>query len=253
MKYYKLISILYFILLPVQGFSSKCIAHRGNNIDNTENTWDSFFSAYSLGADGIEIDIQHTSDGKAIIFHDKRLRRLVTSKPNRKCPRLKKIKKLTLSEVLENCQYDDGQEILTLKKFLKKSISWDIHLFIEFKDIPSINTLELIDNHFKNFNKIKFISFKKSALSKAHKYLAHRTKKDTNFLKLYYFWVPSKPKWTPNIPIRSYWLFYKRILKLNKFYSMGMWVIDDPEDIKRAKKNNVEFITTNNPKLCIEI
>ena len=171
MKRIYVLIILSIYLSPKNSFSSKCIAHRGNNIDHIENTWNSFLSAYKIGADGIELDIQHTKDGHAIIFHDKRLRRLVVNKYKRKCHRRKKIKNLNLSQIIENCQYKDGQEILTLKKFLQQSRSWNIEFFIEFKDKPSTSTLELIRKHFVSFEKIKFISFKNEALIKTHNFL----------------------------------------------------------------------------------
>ena len=43
---------------------SKCIAHRGNNIDHIENTRGSFVSAYELGSHGIELDIRERIEAK---------------------------------------------------------------------------------------------------------------------------------------------------------------------------------------------
>lgn len=46
------------------------IAHRGNTNDYPENTVDAFQSAFDLGADGIEMDVQVNEQGKAIVVHD---------------------------------------------------------------------------------------------------------------------------------------------------------------------------------------
>ena len=45
-------------------------AHRGANRVAPENTLPAFEAAIRLGADGIELDVQYSSDGKLIIFHD---------------------------------------------------------------------------------------------------------------------------------------------------------------------------------------
>lgn len=254
MKYliYKFCCVLFFITpIPILANSSKCIAHRGNNIKHTENTFKSFESAYKIGSDGIELDIRHTKDGVGIIFHDAKPKRLLVSKKNKKCRKYKKIKKQISTELLSNCQHIDGEKILTLEEFLKRTKHWDIWKFFEFKDIPSNKSIRLIKKHTKDYSKIKFISFKAKALSKLLSNFKETVKKGQNFLKLYYFWVPGKPKWTPNFPFHSYWLFSKRILRLNKYYSLGLWVIDDEETIKWAKESRVNFITTNDPLTCL--
>lgn len=55
-------------------------AHRGASAYAFENTMGAFNKALALGADGIEIDIQCSKDGKLFVFHDLDLRRLVGRK-----------------------------------------------------------------------------------------------------------------------------------------------------------------------------
>src|SRR5512139_1817621 len=45
-------------------------AHRGAKRLAPENTLPAFEAAIRLGADGVELDVQYTSDGKLVIFHD---------------------------------------------------------------------------------------------------------------------------------------------------------------------------------------
>lgn len=52
------------------------IAHRGNTGAAIENTLPAIESAIQLGVDGVEVDLQLTSDGRVIVFHDWDLRRL---------------------------------------------------------------------------------------------------------------------------------------------------------------------------------
>lgn len=58
------------------------IAHRGASAEKPENTLAAFRRALALGVDGIELDVQLTQDGVAVVFHDASLRRL-TGQPGR--------------------------------------------------------------------------------------------------------------------------------------------------------------------------
>ena len=46
------------------------VAHRGSPRERPENTLPSFLRALELGADGIEIDVHGTRDGKVVVHHD---------------------------------------------------------------------------------------------------------------------------------------------------------------------------------------
>lgn len=56
----------------------KVIAHRGASGDAPENTLQAFEHAVSLGADGIELDVQLTRDGEVVVIHDETLERTTT-------------------------------------------------------------------------------------------------------------------------------------------------------------------------------
>lgn len=49
---------------------AKIIAHRGYSSLYPENTMRSFREAVATGADGIELDVQLSSDGELVIYHD---------------------------------------------------------------------------------------------------------------------------------------------------------------------------------------
>lgn len=53
----------------------KIYAHRGSSADAPENTMSAFQLAIEQGADGIELDIQMTADGKIVVIHDETLDR----------------------------------------------------------------------------------------------------------------------------------------------------------------------------------
>jgi len=56
--------------------SPLCVAHRGASSEAPENTLRAFARALELGVDGIELDVQVTRDGVAVVFHDFTLTRL---------------------------------------------------------------------------------------------------------------------------------------------------------------------------------
>ena len=80
------------------------IAHRGASADEKENTLPAFERAIELGADYVEFDVQASSDGGLVVFHDLGLDRLTpVSGPLRERP-LAELRELgipTLEEVLD--------------------------------------------------------------------------------------------------------------------------------------------------------
>lgn len=57
-------------------------AHRGARKERPENSLDAFRRAIELGADGFELDVQRTADGRLIVLHDETLDR-VSGRPGR--------------------------------------------------------------------------------------------------------------------------------------------------------------------------
>lgn len=85
------------------------VGHRGARSEALENTLEGFQHAHSLqrrGLAGVEFDVQLTSDGHLIVFHDETLQRL--------CGLQSRIDQLTLNEVQRYLQ--NGHRIITLKQ-----------------------------------------------------------------------------------------------------------------------------------------
>ena len=80
------------------------IAHRGASSEEKENTLPAFERAIELGADFIEFDVQASSDGGLVVFHDLRLDRLTEARGPLRARPLRELTELgipTLAEVLE--------------------------------------------------------------------------------------------------------------------------------------------------------
>jgi len=80
------------------------IAHRGASWDERENTLAAFERAIAVGADYVELDVQASSDGGLVVFHDLRLDRLTPARGPLRARTLAELRELgilTLEEVLE--------------------------------------------------------------------------------------------------------------------------------------------------------
>lgn len=86
----------------------KLSGHRGYKDKEIENTKDGFLRAIRERLDYVEIDIRKTSDNIPVIFHDRKINRLLNGKG--------KLKNLPL-EKFKSLQYKDGQELLTLDSY----------------------------------------------------------------------------------------------------------------------------------------
>ena len=102
-------------------------AHRGASEYAPENTMLAFMLGLTMGANGIETDVQKTKDGHLVLFHDDTLNR-VTGKDG-------SIADYTLSELksfwVSNLGLSD--RIVTLDEFLSSFCKKKIHLCFELK------------------------------------------------------------------------------------------------------------------------
>ncbi|MGQ4875925.1 MAG: glycerophosphodiester phosphodiesterase [Promethearchaeia archaeon] len=84
--------------------------HRGYKGKEIENTKAAILRAIEEKIDLVEIDVRKTRDGELVLFHDRKINRLLNGKGL--------LKKYTLKE-LKSFQYEDGQKILTFDEFLE--------------------------------------------------------------------------------------------------------------------------------------
>ncbi len=80
------------------------VAHRGASYDETENTTAAFERAIAVGAEYVEFDVQASSDGGLVVFHDLSLDRLTSARGPLRARSLAELRELgipTLEEVLE--------------------------------------------------------------------------------------------------------------------------------------------------------
>lgn len=102
----------------------KIIGHRGYRAKFPENTLLSFAKAFEYGADGIECDVQKTSDGIYVIFHDLNLSRITGNNSDINGITYEKLKKLDAGK---------GEHIPDLSIFLESMPAGKL-LNIELKE-----------------------------------------------------------------------------------------------------------------------
>ena len=142
-------------------------AHRGASEYAPENTMAAFDMALQLGANGIELDLQKTKDGKIVIFHDDK----IDQKTNQKG----EIGDYTYQELLNfdfgswfNLKYKDEKIVLFedfAKKFLPQKLTFAIELKQEGIEKETLDIIKKYATH----NNIYITSFKYKALENMRK------------------------------------------------------------------------------------
>jgi len=135
------------------------IGHRGLMDSFPENTLLSFIEAIKAGADGIELDVWLTRDGKLVISHDENLERVAGVNKSIKDMELREIKSIEIGE---------GLRIPTLEEVFE-TLPNDVLINVEIKDIDAVEkTLELI-YRFNMGERIMISSFHIDVLTEVRK------------------------------------------------------------------------------------
>lgn len=252
----KFIFITLILFNPIHTYankiSSKCIAHRGNNKYYLENSIESIKSAVEMKADGVEMDIRHTKDGHAIILHDSTLKRVAKNKFRQSCPLEEKISDLNLIDIRSNCILKNGEDIPLLIEVINAVKSSKFDWFIELKDSPTKNTFEIIRSYIPNHNNKKIISFKRKALKQFNSFIKKSSsEKEFELFKLYRFYIFHLKDFHADVHFTPFNL--NKILKKNPNIKKAVWTIDSSQKIEWAMQENLDYITTNDPELCLFI
>lgn len=142
-------------------------AHRGASAYAPENTRVAFEKAIELNANGIELDLQKTKDGKIVIFHDD----FIDHKSNG----IGKIEEYTYQELLK---LDFGgwfdkkyqrEPIMLFEDFAKEFLNKDLTFAIELKVLGIEKQVLEIINRYQVHNHIYITSFLYDALETVRK------------------------------------------------------------------------------------
>ncbi|TNF30905.1 MAG: hypothetical protein EP319_03785 [Deltaproteobacteria bacterium] len=244
--------ILVMTLVSVSAEASNCIAHRGNNHLYLENSHRAIMSAVEVAADGVEFDVRHTKDGFPILMHDKDMDRTATHKEDKKCNLKADVSELMLSEILENCQLKNGEEIPLLEDVLRDLEPHDLFVFIELKDKPQTKTFEVIETYMASHpGRVRIISFKYKFIK-----LIRKLSDPSGFWKeIKTMWITKVFGWTR----RSDGADVNHLFRLNLWLQRlrgketAVWTVDSEKRLTKLLKAKIDFITTNRPELCLDL
>ena len=226
-------------------------AHRGASAYAPENTRSAFKKAIELKANGIELDLQKTKDGKIVIFHDDKI--------DDKSNGTGKIKDYTYRELLK---LDFGnwfdkkyhhERIMLFQDFAKEFLNKNLTFAIELKELGMEKEVLDIINQYKVHNNIYITSFLYEALENVRKIdkeikiswlVAEINEKNRNqLLKIHGNQICPKAELTS-----------KKSIQLVTNYEIGvrLWGIHDEEIMKKACSLNIEGMTVNFPDKLYE-
>ena len=127
---------------------TKYFGHRGYSGKYPENTMLAFQKAIEAGAEGIELDVQFSKDGKLVVIHDETLDRTTTGNGLVRDYTLDELKALDASYTYQG-QYGVNR-IPTLCEVLDYMSDKDAFTNIELKT----GVYDIFENHFKHRNQL---------------------------------------------------------------------------------------------------
>lgn len=227
-------------------------AHRGASSAAPENTMYAFLAAAESGADYIELDVQLTSDGQLVVFHDEKLDRVTDGKGKLKDHTYEELQQLSAG-VKFGGEFADAKIPLLSEVF--EELDGDILYNVEIKDYGNADetvkkTVETIEEYGLE-NSCYITSFSYSILKEV-KTLSPDIKTGlianasaSSFNKLKYIDALSLNHLFVNSSV------------VNNAHQNGkrifVWTVDNTNDIQRMSSLGVDNIITNRPKKAAEL
>ena len=228
-----------------------CVAHRALGYGEVENSLSALEAAGKAGASGIEYDLHHTKDGKTIVYHDNKLKRLIKGSA---CPSGREVHELKYSDIKDKCFLENGEQVPLFEDSLKLMSAYDSILFVELKDWITDSDFEMIKKYYGSRpEKLMLISFDREALGQ----VLEKRKTDPFFNNIKTILL-KKHGFVGNIDkidgIDAKYIHKKRVKRLQKAGKLvGVYTKDSERKIRKYLKKGVDFVTTNEPLLCERI
>lgn len=233
------------------------IAHRGASKKAPENTMPAFKKAIELGAGGIELDVQLSSDGHLVVIHDEKVDRTSNGKGLVRDKSLAELRSLDFGGWFS--EDFEGTQIPLLEEVFELFSDWNGMLNIEIKNGPVFypGIEKAVADAMRNagmtgrtivssFNHYSLVEIRKldSAVRTAPLYMEG----------LYKPWVYAKQIGASAI----HPLFYNIVPEVMKGCIMNgiavnPFTVDQPEYIKMVAMAGVSGIITNVPDVALKI
>ena len=222
-------------------------AHRGASAYAPENTMLSFSLGLTMGANGIETDVQKTKDNVLVLFHDDTLDRVVGKSGE--------IKDYTLSELKSFLVTTHGisDKIVTFEEFLQAFSTKKIHFAIELKKKGIGKEVAEMIEKYGIKNRTVVTSFLYDALLEIKEF--------DSSIKLGYLTSEVDDTLINKMLSDGFYEICPRddlvtIENVNKWHNLGLnvraWNISNEEVMKRVYDNGADGMTVNFPDKLID-
>lgn len=230
-----------------------CFAHRGGGAEQPENSAKAFLAARAMGYRYIEIDVQATSDGRLIVFHDDTLDRTTSGTGD--------ISTLPYARVRE-ALIGGSEPIMTLEQALEDFP--DIRFNVDIKTEQALQpTLDLMAK-MKCFERICLASFSDDRLRKVRRAFGPEVCTSAGpqgvfALKLGSWRLPMLRVHVQcaQVPISEYGItivtpaFIKHCNK--KGIAVHVWTINDEDNMRRLIRLGVNGLISDHPTLLKQV
>jgi glycerophosphoryl diester phosphodiesterase len=228
-------------------------AHRGASGYAPENTLEAFQKAIELKADGIELDVQMTKDGKLVILHDETVNRVSNGKGWVKDYTYDKLSLLNVNKKFPeygSVRIPTLEEVFTLMKDTELLINIELKNSVIFYPELEERVVELV-RQMGLCDRIIYSSFNHYSILKI-KELEPGAK--TGFL--YEDGYLNMPEYTERYGVEAlhpayYHLQYPNLISdcKRKGIALRVWTVNEPHDMQVICEQELSGLITNYPDL----
>ena len=220
---------------------TKIFAHRGASGYAPENTLPAFAMAEKQGADGIELDVQLTKDGKLVVIHDEKIDRTSTGKGFVRDYTLPELRKMSFCNHME---LYSGVKIPTLEEVLDLVRAGNMTVNMETKTEKAQMEERVIYSSFNHYSVQKIRSLDNKA--------------ETAYL--YSDVILDVEKYAADTGVDGlhpavYHLYMSDFLKRYKAsgIKVRVWTVNKESDMKKFIEEDLEAIITNYPDTAVVV
>jgi glycerophosphoryl diester phosphodiesterase len=227
------------------------IAHRGASAYAPENTLAACELAVQMGADMIELDVQRTSDGELVVFHDDTTERWDGKKRLASTCSLAELLTLDIG----------GERVATLPEIFELTRRTGIALNVELKQPDIVAPTVQMIHEFGIAKKVIISSFYEAALAELFRSAPHIERGYLMGTDTYRLDVRARELW-PFLALKRVeahaWHPYfglpamEQIIPLVRKagYAVNVWTVDDPEVMGHMLTLGATGIITNKPDVA---
>lgn len=226
--------------------------HRGASSEAPENTMAAFRLAYAQGAEGLELDVQMSKDGKLIVIHDETLERTTNGEGLVVHRTYDELRKLNATYTFKELQFEP---LPILEDVLEWLASTSLELNIEMKNgvIPYANMEEEVIRLVREYElseRVVLSSFNHYSLVKA-KRLDPRMRTAILYMAgLYQPWEYAKSIGADGLHPYYFSVVPEIVAGAHEAgVSVRPFTVDEPKDLRRLIQAGCDAVITNKPAL----